>query len=340
MGEGEPSRAGRLMARTQATTLTSIWSDPDFVALTTGAQRAYWLLLSQPKLTLCGSLDWHPKRWARLAADSTTTDIEDGVAELAESRFVVVHDDELILRTFVANDLGRGTVNGNLVKGMWSAWGALVSPLLRKVVVDEMPPQVWNRAGIDRPSEAEELRSEPRLELPLGPRPEPSFDLLSVPCSLLTAPVASPQTTPKGAEPSDPDAAAEDREQAVRAAAVAVGRTVAADKGATAGYAATVTKRILTDPDRTDRDRIRAMVDQGQTPDQIAAAWTATDPYPAADSPAPTAPRLRAVGDEPDCGDCLGSGWVSEPGSSEAKRCGCNPAPWAGDVRAEGGATS
>lgn len=314
------------MARTQATTYTSIWSDPEFTGLTADAQRTYWLLLSQPKLTLCGSLDWHPNRWAKLAVDTEHGDITGAIEELADHRFVVVHEDELVLRTFVANDLGRGTVNGNLVKGMWSAWGALVSPLLRKVVVDEMPPAVWNRAGVDRPNEAEELRSEPRLRLPLGPWSEPSVDLLSDPCSLLTAPVASPQTTTNEAAEGDPDAAAEDREQAVRAAAVAVGRAEAAARAATPGYAATVTKRILTDPDRTDRDRIRALLDQGQTADQIAAAWAETNPYPAADVPAGP-PKLRAVDDPPLCQDCLGSGWTSAPGTNDATRCSCNPHP-------------
>lgn len=316
------------MARTQATIYTSIWSDPEFTALTADAQRAYLLLLSQPKLTLCGSLDWHPRRWAKLAADTHQDDLEAAIAELVRARFVVVHDDELIVRSFVRNDLGRGTVNGNLVKGMWSAWRALVSPLLRKVIVDEMPDVVWNRPKIDRPREAEELRSEPRLELPLDPQSEPSVDcsLLSAPCSPFSAPVASPQTTSKGTEPGDPDAAAEDREQAVRAAAVAVGRSEAARNHQGPGYAAAVTKRILTDADRTDRDRIRSMVDEGQTADAIAEAWATLDPYPAIDAPAGP-PKLRAIADAPSCDDCLGSGWISAPGESVARRCVCNPHP-------------
>lgn len=313
------------MARTQATTYTSIWSDPEFVGLTANAQRVYWLLLSQPKLTLAGSLDSSPKRWARLATDTTETDVLDALDELAEARFVVVDDDELVLRTFVANDLGRGTVNRNLVKGMWSAWGALVSPSLRKIVVDNVPDSVWQADGAPAPGPALELRSEPRLELPLEPRSEPSVDLFSDPCSLLTATSPSPQTTTKAPDPADPDAAAEDREQAVRAAAVAVGRTVAAEAGKGPGYAVTVTKRILTDPDRTDRDRIRTLVDEGRTADEIAAAWATG--YPDDDRPADNRPPLRAVDDPPPCPDCLGSGWVSDPGSSVARRCDCNPHP-------------
>lgn len=321
------------MARTQATTYTSIWSDPEFTGLTSEAQRVYWLLLSQPKLTLAGSLDWHPKRWARLAADTTETDVLDALDELAEARFVAVDEDELVLRTFVANDLGRGTVNRNLVKGMWSAWGALVSPSLRKVVVDNTPDSVWQADGAPAPGPALELRSEPRLELPLGPRFEPSVDLFSDPCSLLTAPSPSPQTTIKAPEPADPDAAAENREQAVRAAAVAVGRAVAADAGKGPGYAVTVTKRILTDADRTDRDRIRTLVDDGATPDDIAARWQTLTAYPETDAPA-SPPKLRPVADPPPCPDCLGSGWTSAPGTTTASRCDCNPHPAAREANA------
>ena len=325
------------MARTQATIYTSIWSDPEFTTLTADAQRVYLLLLSQPKLTLCGSLDWHPRRWARLADDTEQEDIESAIAELVRARFVVVDEDELIVRSFIANDLGRGTVNGNLVKGMWSAWRALVSPVLRKIVVDEMPSQVWNRDGIDRPDEAQELRLEPRFELPLEPRSEPSVDLLSALCSPLSAPVASPQTTSREAEPSDPEAAAEAREQAVRAAAVAVGRAEAAARGMGSGYAATVTKRILQDPDRTDRDRIRALVDEGQTAEEIAAGWTTAEVYPEADVPVAGPPRLRAVGDGPECETCGDSAWVSAPGESIATRCpDCNPDPLAGTQRDAG----
>lgn len=94
----------------------------------------------------------------------------------------------------------------------------------------------------------------------------------------------------------DDSDAAEQREQAVRATAVLVGRNQAAVKGNGAGYAATVTRRILTDADRgdRDRDRIRAALDAGQTPEQIAAGWDSFDPLfgtgvPPADDPAAVA---------------------------------------------------
>lgn len=41
----------------------------------------------------------------------------------------------------------------------------------------------------------------------------------------------------------------------------------------------------------------------------------------------PDRPALRSVAAPPTCADCLGSGWVSDPGSSVARRCDCNPHP-------------
>jgi len=202
------------MARNQATIYASFWSDPASTGLTSGAQRMYFLLLSQPKLSLAGALDVHPKRWAKLAPDTTETDVEAALAELVEARFVVVHDDELVIRSFVAGDLCRGAVNVNLIKGMWSAWAAISSPVLRKVVVDEMSSKAWDREGVTRPNEAEELRSRPRLELPLRPESEPTAlcSLLSADCSGSAVPTVDrgsddPLARIRSQERGSPDAA-------------------------------------------------------------------------------------------------------------------------------------
>lgn len=159
------------MARTQGRIASSIWSDPDWCRLTVSAQHTYLMLLTQPKLTLAGCLDWMPQRWDRLAVDADT---RAALEELMDHRFVVVHDDELVVRSFVRNDVCAGALNRNLLKGMWSAWAAIASPLLRKVVVDNLPAAVWAYEGVQAPDQAAELRSEPPLELPLRPPSEPS----------------------------------------------------------------------------------------------------------------------------------------------------------------------
>ena len=265
------------MARTQAKIITTIWSDPDWTGLTGNAQRVYLLLLSQPKLTIAGCLDVMPARWANLAADDTPEAIATALDELARARYIVVDGDELIIRTFVAHDLGTGAVNSNLVKGLWSAWAAIMSPLLRKVIVDEMPDKVFGRDGIDVPDQAKQLRSEPRLELPLEPRfepglepqSEPSVDLQSV--DLLTAD-CSPT---KSQDYSQPDP------QTLAKAAALVARQIASTDATTnpAGLAAAIATRInnLDVPD-DDRDRIVAALAAGQTPEEIAAGWDAAKP--------------------------------------------------------------
>lgn len=277
------------MARTQATILTSIWSDPDWLDLSADAQRVYLLLLTQPKLTLAGSLDLMEARWGRLSADGAS--VSGGITELVETTFVVAHHDELVIRTFVANDLGRGTVNGNLVKGMWSAWRAISSPLLRKVVVDQMPQQVYGRAGVDVPDEAQRLRAETPLDLPLHPRSEPRFQPQSQPqseprpepsviCSLSSADCSSTksQDYSQPATPAEPTAA--DQQKQLKTAAL-VSRTIEPPAGANPdAYAAGIAREINTGPDPTRRDEIARRLTAGDTPEQIAATWTEANDRP------------------------------------------------------------
>lgn len=92
----------------------------------------------------------------------------------------------------------------------------------------------------------------------------------------------------------DDSDAAGDREQAVRATAVLVGRNQAAVKGSGSGYAATVTRHILTDTDRGDRDRIRQALDAGHAPEQIAAGWDSFDPLFGTSVPPSEDPEAKA----------------------------------------------
>lgn len=306
------------MARTQAKILCSIWTNPDFVALTSDAQRLYFLVLSQPRLNLAGCIDLMPERWARLCSGWTVDDVMRALGELVEAEFVAVDGDELVVRTFGQHDLAHGAVNSNLVKGMWSAWEAISSPFLRMVVVDNMPDRLWDMKGVTAPekalagrlrprpeprSEPEfEPRSEPRFSDSAPPRPEtapdqgeqpqsePRFEPQSEPSvSRLLTPVTSSslRTTPVPEPPErshdDEPAAAPDLEQTIRRTAALIGRTIAAQRPGTVnptGYATGVTRQIL-DPngDGIDRTRIERLLTDGQTPETIAATWaTTTDP--------------------------------------------------------------
>lgn len=94
------------MARSESRTKTSIWQDEDFLALSVRAQRAYWMLYSQPTITLCGVVAMTPHRWANLAADETLDGVLMAIAELSNAGYVVLDGDteELWVRTFIRHD--------------------------------------------------------------------------------------------------------------------------------------------------------------------------------------------------------------------------------------------
>lgn len=170
------------MARNHGLLLASIWSDPDWLALSASAQRAYALLLSQPKLSLVGLLTYTPSRWARLAADTDLDSIEAAIAELEASRFVIVdrHTDELLIRTLVRHDITTVLRNKNLLAGMWRAWEAIESRQLRQIAVEHIPASVWDSPRCQPHPEALQLRRSAQLELtvPTG-SPDPQSELPS-----------------------------------------------------------------------------------------------------------------------------------------------------------------
>lgn len=158
------------MARSFGKVFASIWGDDDFRSLSPDAQRLYVLLCSQSRLTLAGSLDLMPSRWAALANGTTVSDIEAALAELEGARFIVIDraTEELVVRTLVRHDLEPGRLNRNLIKGLWTAWSGILSETLRKVVVDNVPEIVWEKSGDLTPTDAQQMRTSPRLELPVA----------------------------------------------------------------------------------------------------------------------------------------------------------------------------
>jgi hypothetical protein len=153
------------MARTYAQVTVDIWEDPDWLALSQGAQRLYLLLLCQKKLSLIGLLPYTPARWARFAPDTDVADVEAAVAELEAGRFVVIdrETEELLIRTFVRHDItkvSKGATNSKLLKGMWSAWGAIESAELKRVVLREIPDAVWSAERCTPPERALQMRSD------------------------------------------------------------------------------------------------------------------------------------------------------------------------------------
>lgn len=132
------------MARDHARIQVAIWSDPDFRRLDSTAQRMYLLLLSQPRLSYCGSLDYLPTRYAMLAPDEDDLSVEQAVKRLEADRYVVVDREshELLIRSYVRHD--GLLASPNVTKAMVKDRAALLSEMLRAVVDDEL-----NRAYLE-----------------------------------------------------------------------------------------------------------------------------------------------------------------------------------------------
>lgn len=167
------------MARTHGKILSTIWADKDWTALSAQAQRVFVIALSQPRLSLAGVVDLMPERWARFAADTSADEVLEAVDDLEAAGFVVVDraTDELLIRRFVAHDIGVGA-NQNTLKGLWSAWSVILSDELKRAVIENMGEAIWADAEIHAPDEARELHetavSAPREQSSERPIERPS----------------------------------------------------------------------------------------------------------------------------------------------------------------------
>lgn len=126
------------MARKYAQIQVSIWSDEDFKALDPLYQHMYFVLLSQPRMNLCGVIDFIPARIAQTSYDLTRAQVEERVAHLDKKRYIVVDTDtsELLIRTFIRND---GLMKmPNVATGMASDYGEVMSAKLRTAIEKEL----------------------------------------------------------------------------------------------------------------------------------------------------------------------------------------------------------
>ena len=125
------------MSRTYAKIYVSIWAG-DFRDLTIGAQGLYFRLLTDPKLSMCGVVDWRPKRLLQSFAGMKQAEFTRLTSELEEAGYIVVDDDteEVLIRSFVRHD---GVLKSpNLTKAMASDWLAVASRAIKESVVIEV----------------------------------------------------------------------------------------------------------------------------------------------------------------------------------------------------------
>lgn len=148
------------MARAHARILASIWAEDDWKQLSAAAQRVFFLVLSQPKLSLCGAIDFLPARWAGLAADTRADEIIDAVLELEQHRFLIVDTatDELAIRSFTRHDLPE-KLNVNQLKGVWSAWSSISSRHIRRHLAAEFPESFFHDSRVVPPVDAVDART-------------------------------------------------------------------------------------------------------------------------------------------------------------------------------------
>ena len=161
--------------RDHAEIYIDIWDDPDFIELSPGAQRLYFLLLSQRRLEYSGVLPLRPTMWTAMSSDTTEDDIWDALGELIETDYIVLdeHTQEVLIRSFFRRDVARvgkpGKMNANLVRSALEACNRVDSMVIRAVLVREIYRSAPLPFGTD-----ESLRRFPDLSDP--PSEQPPFE--------------------------------------------------------------------------------------------------------------------------------------------------------------------
>lgn len=153
------------MPRFYATIECSIWDDPEFIALGAGAQRTYFMLVTQNDIHACGTLPLTLRRWAKTCTDK---DLEAWLAELDDARFVLVDEDteELLVRTFAKYD--GGYKHAVRAKAVVATAKAIRSERLQVAAAAELAklglsgaspePPDRDRSGSPEPVESQRLR--------------------------------------------------------------------------------------------------------------------------------------------------------------------------------------
>lgn len=144
------------MARQYAQIQVAIWSDEDFKELSPALQHMFFVLISQPRMNLCGVIDYIVTRIAGCSSSWTVGQVEKLVTGLEEKRYIVVDREtqELLIRTFIRND---GLLKmPNVAQGMASDYGEVMSDKLRKVLDRELKkafhddPELGGWVGVKR----------------------------------------------------------------------------------------------------------------------------------------------------------------------------------------------
>lgn len=168
------------MARSEARILVSIWTDPDFRALSPDAQWAYMFLLSQPDLSHTGVIPLRVRRWAQSADGMTAARLAEALRQLERSRFIVADRDteELLVRSFIRRD--GVYLQPNLLRAARKHLPVIASDILRSALAVELArvlPECTERAKLEVEAMLEDLAKtapHPPLDTSSNSSPNPS----------------------------------------------------------------------------------------------------------------------------------------------------------------------
>lgn len=119
------------MPRSESRTQTAIWDDADFCALSSDAQRLYWMLFTQKTISLCGMVHLRIKRWASTAKDQSEARVTEALKELEERRYIFIdwNTEEVWVRSFIKWD--HVCENVKIKAAAWASLQSIDSPHLR-----------------------------------------------------------------------------------------------------------------------------------------------------------------------------------------------------------------
>ena len=287
------------MARSYTKLVVTISTDVDFIALSLPAKFVYVMLLSMPKVSPAGCIEYRPAKWSRMDRTFTESTISDAVDELSERGFVMRDDDteEVFIRSFIKHD--GGTRNSNMAKSVLSSIGLIESPRLRAAAHREFE-RAPKKGQVAHP---EEHCSDTVGDTVIDPVHNPVGDTLSDTLGHLTAPTTTttPSTAaapgPKTGIPAADAAAFEDFDQAVNAA-VAVRRSQTTTVTNEGGWAIAARRGIISDYG----DRVRQLLTEGNSPVNAGRLALGAPPIGPRAAVADTSHRAEC--------ECGGSGWV------------------------------
>jgi len=126
------------MPRTEARIKTSIWTDEDWLKLSSSAKYLYLTILSQATLNLCGCIAQTKSSWS-FATKMTLKMVNKSLLELKREKFIIVDDttEELLVRSFIRND--GVLTKPNVIVAMSKDYLTIRSKAIRQAVIDEIP---------------------------------------------------------------------------------------------------------------------------------------------------------------------------------------------------------